>query len=332
MVHNVVKASNLKFAMTHPYLMHATLAFAAAHLKHLLPVSANPTEHRQNALAESYHWQRASHLFRKELNSPLGLGSHNMDPILTASMLLARQSFHLDDGELEFPKSFVNMPPEQTASALNWLTVQSGMKCLLIAFQSHITTSIWFPVFRDSDDNRGTFFDERAGPEGLPPALAELCEIEETSTIANNPYHAPLRLLAPQLRIEAGIPTFVKLITFMGRMGLQFNALLIEKDARALLLLSYWLALMSRVDQWWIVGRARHECAAICHLLRRDPDPRIQPLLDFPEITCGIGMKKNGDGDANLERPWSYHSGGSTPSWTHSGGGSTPSSVTSMRD
>jgi hypothetical protein len=68
--------------------------------------SANPIEYRQNALAGAYHWQRASHLFHKELNSPLGIGLYNMDPILTASMHLARQSFLLDDGGLEFPKSF----------------------------------------------------------------------------------------------------------------------------------------------------------------------------------------------------------------------------------
>lgn len=163
-VQDVVKHSNLRLAMTYPYLMHATLAFGAAHLKHLLPFSANPTQHRQNALAEAYHWQRASHLFREELNSPLGLGVHNMDPILTTSMLLARQSFLLDDGGLEFPKSFVELPLEQTALALNWLTVQSGVKSLLIAFQLHISKSIWFPVFMESNDRAGTFFDERAGP------------------------------------------------------------------------------------------------------------------------------------------------------------------------
>src|SRR4051794_11848426 len=65
--------------MTNPFFMHAMLAFAAAHLKHLLPFSANPTEYRQNALVEAYHLQGASHLFRKELNSPLGLGLQNMD-------------------------------------------------------------------------------------------------------------------------------------------------------------------------------------------------------------------------------------------------------------
>ena len=205
--------------MAHPFLMHATLAFAAAHLKYLVPFSAKPIVYRQNAIAEAYHWQRASHLFRKELNSPLGLCFQNTDPILTASMLLARQSFLLNDGDLEFPQSFVNVPPAQTASSVNWFTVQSGIKSLLVAFQAHIPQSIWLPVFRESDDNRGTFFDERPGVEGLIPALAEFCGITETLTTVNNPYHAPLRLLTPLLRLEAGIETFSKLTTFMGRDG-----------------------------------------------------------------------------------------------------------------
>ena len=318
-VQDVVKVGNLKFAMTHPFLMHATLAFAAAHLKHLLPLSANPIQYRQNALAEAYHWQRASHLFRKELNSPLGLGFHNMDPILTASMHLARQSFLLDDGGLEFHESFVNVPPEQTASAVHWFTVQSGIKSLLITFQPYIPQSIWFPVFRESDDNRGTFFDERPGAEGLTPDLAEFCGITEASTIANNPYHAPLRLLTPLLQLDARVETFTKLITFMGRMDARFHGLLIEKDTRALLLFSYWLALILKVGQWWIVGRARHECVAICRFLRKDPDPRLRALLEFPANICGIDLETDGCIKPNFQR-----------SWTNSSGGSSMSSATSI--
>lgn len=87
----------------------------------------------------------------------------------------------------------------------------------------------------ESDDRRGTFFDERAGPDGLPQDFAELCEITETS-IANNSYHAPLRLLEPLLQSEASIANFTRLITFMGRMGLQFHALSVEKEPKALLI------------------------------------------------------------------------------------------------
>jgi hypothetical protein len=134
--------------MSHPFLMHATLAFSANTSQ--APVAiflANPNQYRQNAIAEAYHWHRVSHLFREELNPPLGLEFHNMDPILTTSMLLSRQSYLLDDGKLEFPMSFVKLPAENTATAVNWFTVQSGVKSLLIAFQPHISKSVLVSCF-----------------------------------------------------------------------------------------------------------------------------------------------------------------------------------------
>jgi hypothetical protein len=140
---------------------------------------------------------------------------------------------------LEFPKSFVNVPLEQTASSVNWFTVRSGSESLFIVFQAHTPQSIWLPVVRESDDTRGTFFDERPSAEGLMPALAEFCGIIETSTTINYPYHAPLRLLTPLLQLKAGIETFSKLITLTGQMDARFHCLLIEKDTRALLLFSY---------------------------------------------------------------------------------------------
>ncbi len=280
LVQGVVRSANLKYAMTYPYLMQAILALSSTHLKHLHPYSTNPNLHRQHSLAESYHWECALSLFRAEISSPSNLLAQNMDPIITTSMLLSRQSFNSSSPS---SSSFVFAPAgPQTATALNWLTVQSGVKSLLIAFQPHIPTSIWFPVFMDSDDREGTFFDEHPGADDLPPAFAALCNITPTSTIRNNPYHAPLRLLAPLLRLEPGLQTFTKLITFMGRIPIEFQHLLKEKDARALLILAYWLALMSRIDQWWIVGRARSECQAICTFLWDKSDERIRGLLRFP--------------------------------------------------
>ena len=287
-VQAVIHTSNLKHATSYPYLMHATLALSATHLKHLLPASNNPKLHRQHALTEAYHWQRALHLFRMELDSPVGLDGHNMDPIISTSMLLSRVSFAAppDSGSSQ---SFINTTSlTQTTTALNWLTVQSGVKPLLIAFRPHIPTSLWFPVFVDSDNGIGTFFDERPGSAGMPTLLAQLCDIDANSTISSNPYHAPLRLLAPLLRIEAGISTFGKLITFMGRISIEFQLLLRQKDARACLILAYWLAMMAQVNQWWIVGRAKSECMAICTYLRDEPDARIRTLLEFPTGLCGL--------------------------------------------
>jgi hypothetical protein len=294
---HVVKQSVLRIALQHPYLMHATLAVSATHLKHLLPTATHPVQHTANAIAESYHWQRALHLFQAELSSPGGLGKHNMDPILSTCMLLAILSFSLDD--FDPARSFVFAPPETTSAALNWLHIQSGLKGLLIELQSHIADSVWMPVFVDADDKRGSSLDERPGPDGLPPAFVALCDITPTSTIDNNPYHAPLRLLAPLLRIDAGIPTFGKLITFMGRIRPEFYDLLRTKEPRALLILGYWFALMCGVKQWWIIGRVRSECIAICTFLQHIDDARIGALLRFPASVCGVQLAKDLDDAAD---------------------------------
>lgn len=75
--------------MAHPYLMHGMLAVSATHLKHLSP------GHPEHDLAESYHWQRSLKLLREELQ--FKLGTHNMDPVLSTSMLLGKL-LPLDDG------------------------------------------------------------------------------------------------------------------------------------------------------------------------------------------------------------------------------------------
>jgi hypothetical protein len=51
-------------------------------------------------------------------------------------------------------------------------------------------------VLVGSDDEQGTYSNgEQPGAEGLPTALAELCDIDEESTNENNKYHYALRYL-----------------------------------------------------------------------------------------------------------------------------------------
>src|SRR5947209_8392409 len=112
------------------------------------------------------------------------------------------------------------------------------------------------------------------------------------------------------IQLEAGIETFSKLITVMGRMDACCHGSLIEKDTRALLLFSYWLALMSKVKQWWIVGRARHECVAICRFSENDYDLRLRALLEFPVNTCEIDLATGGRIKPNFQRSWTNNVGG----------------------
>jgi hypothetical protein len=52
-------------------------------------------------------------------------------------------------------------------------------------------------------------------------------------------------------------------------------------------MLCYWCALLSQIDQWWIVDSAAVECLRLCKFLDAIPDQRIRTLLSFPAGKCG---------------------------------------------
>lgn len=197
-------------------------------------------------------------------------------------MLLSIMSFKTEEASPSKSWVFSNRP-----DALSWLTIQSGLKILIAQLQPCLPRSMWLPVFLDADDEIFIYTDETPGPVGLPEAFVELCDIDEETTIDTNPYHLALRKLAPLLELKPSLATFVKLIAFMGRIAPAFTRLLLAKDARALLIISYWFALMCSVDLWWVHGRVQSECVAICMVLEGHPDNRIRQLLRYPASVCG---------------------------------------------
>jgi Fungal specific transcription factor domain len=322
-----------------PYLMHAVLGFSAMHLTHLYPASSHPTEHSRHAVASSYHWSQAINLYQRALSDSSHLTGPNMDQLLSTCLLLDTMSFY-QTTETADPVGSSFIFSSDPVRASTWLGVQSGLKSLIGALHHHISSSIWYPVFTAADDEAGTFFDERPGRAGLPCPLADLCEIKDDDNVDSNPYHTPLRLLAPLLRLRgqrercAKLRTateqeeewgaeFTKLITFPGRIRPEFLALLRAKDHRALLILGYWFGLASGLKQWWIRGRAKSEGIAVCIYLEREGDKKIKGLLPWVGRQCGyeveaIDSQEDGDfmeefiygenakteGDAALCLPW----------------------------
>ena len=96
----------------------------------------------------------------------------------------------------------------------------------------------------------------------------------------------------PLLKLNASIATFGKLITFMGRTRPEFLSSCAKRTIEHFSYSSYWFALMSNVKQWWIVGRVKSECIAICTYLRDDPttDNRILDLLGFPAPSLWVSI------------------------------------------
>lgn len=255
--------------------MHAVFGIAVTHLRHLLP------HDKSYAIAAGIHWQRAIKLYRREISKPID--EHNMDPLMSTCMLLSTITFSTEECKPADSWIFSSDP-----TRLSWLLGQSGLRYILEAITiDQLQRSIWFEAFQESDDEDYTFNNNSPGLEGLHPGLAELCDIDETTTEESNPYHWPLRMLSPMLPLKADRNNFSKLIPFIGRLEPAYIKLLQEKDPRALLILSYWLGKMCEEKQWWIYSRVSSECFAICMFLEHNEDTRILNLLQYPAEKCG---------------------------------------------
>ncbi|PGH32818.1 hypothetical protein GX50_04358 [[Emmonsia] crescens] len=271
----VMSGKMIQLAFQNPYLMHAVFGIAVTHLRHLLP------HDKSYAIAAGIHWQRAIKLYRREISKPID--EHNMDPLMSTCMLLSTITFSTEECKPADSWIFSSDP-----TRLSWLLGQSGLRYILEAITiDQLQRSIWFEAFQESDDEDYTFNNNSPGLEGLHPGLAELCDIDETTTEESNPYHWPLRMLSPMLPLKADRNNFSKLIPFIGRLEPAYIKLLQEKDPRALLILSYWLGKMCEEKQWWIYSRVSSECFAICMFLEHNEDTRILNLLQYPAEKCG---------------------------------------------
>jgi len=267
-------------ALQEPYLIHMVLAVAFGHLKHLESVSTESSQCHAYALAQAMHWQNGLELYRAALSNVAQPGKHKGDAII-GTTFLAVICAHIMEDEVWF-EEFVSNYDRAVTRILSPLAVSSGVKALNNTAGLFDSTVAFRSVLLEADDSMGTYTCQDCGVDGLPPAFIKLCDLDEDSTPSNNPYHSIVRLLTPLLYLKPTKGHFQKLISFGGRTFDLFRPLLHIRDSKALLLLSYWLALLAQTDQWWLDIRARSQCSAIVHYLSTIPDSSIHALLAFP--------------------------------------------------
>ena len=273
-------------AWEQPYVMHMLLAVSSAHMKRLALASSTPKSRQILAMAEAKHWQHGLSLYRAALATPATRNQQDIDALISTTFLSVIFTFALEDRvdahsfETDFDKS-VN-------HALTPMAAGSGI--IALGQVTGIQTSIaWMPVLRNSNDRKGTYTSQSSCIEGVSPTILQFCGVNEHSTAVNNEYYRILQMLGPLLQLERGIRHFTKLVAFGGRSVHLFRPLLQKRDPKALLLLSYWFALLRQLDQWWLNIRVRSTCCAIVTYLRTIADPTMHALLSFP-ASCGDGV------------------------------------------
>lgn len=258
--------------------MHAIIGTATTHLCSVVP------DNGQYRITEAHHWAQAIRQYAAEVST--GITKENMDKLYSTCILLTVHSFMLDTFNPRTSFVFSNDP-----TALNWLLLQSGLRYLLERTRPWMYESIWFSTFMDSRKPQIDFEDKRPGRVGLDPDFADLCGIDESSTVDNNPYLWPLRMLTWLLILEMSPQSSQTYNMWMGRLEPEYYDCLLAKDPPALVLLAWWLALICHVDEWWMENRARSECTAICMLLEDSDDPLVLKLLEFPAESCGYLLR-----------------------------------------
>ncbi|KAE8421972.1 hypothetical protein BDV36DRAFT_246384 [Aspergillus pseudocaelatus] len=278
----VMRSDMIRVSFTSPYLMYTILAVGILHLNRISP--GNKTWQ----LAETYYWQRAIKLYQAALTS--NVTPQNVDSLLSTCMFMGVTA--LCPENIKPTDSWVL---SDKPDAMNWLCLQSGLRCIITLAQSYLDSSIWGSTFQQAHKDEQQFLKRVVpeGREGLDPDLADLCGIDDSTTAKTNPYYEPLRLYTALSQLERNWENSAKCAEFMGKLTNEFLALLRRRDPPALLIMAQWMGLMCTLSHWqpWVFGRLVTECTAICMYLKNDPDPRISRLLKFPASACGYSSQ-----------------------------------------
>lgn len=260
--------------------MYTVLGVGTLHMNRFSPT-------KERSIAESYFWQRAIQLYQAALSSRVHQA--NVNALLSSCMLMGVITICPEHFEPTESWVLTNRP-----EGMNWLALQSGIRCILKLAAPYIPGSIWATAFEDLSKEEHQIFDQKVqrGREGLDPDLADLCGIDDFTTEKTNIYYSPLQILASILGLEKNWPNAGHCASFMGRLECDFLALLRKRDPPALIILAQWMGLMCSLVEWqpWVEPRIRGECIAICMFLEYSADPRILRLLRLPAKECGYEL------------------------------------------
>ncbi|PMD34944.1 hypothetical protein L207DRAFT_436222 [Hyaloscypha variabilis F] len=257
-----------------PYLLHAVLAFSSSHLSFL-----HPSERRYRVTA-TFHYDLSLASYSSQIST--GLDASNADSLLGCCYLhtmLAFRNLQLDDDS-------------QEGNALTWLRTMQGTSILRSNLNPCLNNSVLHPLNLESRSWEEVICNHLDSGDSwaskASQALHQFCGVNSKSVLEENLYEDPLCRLCQLIQLEIGPDNIGMFMSFIGRLRSSFVELLDRNDPKAMMILCYWCALLSQIDQWWIVASATSECLRLCKLLYVVPDQRIQDLLEFPASKCGF--------------------------------------------
>jgi hypothetical protein len=248
----------LYLGMSHPFLLDAVLAVSASHLR------CHAMNKQSSRSAEQFYQPLAARRFQELLSQTMD--QQTADAALLTCMFLGVLAFSFLEDDNPMSSWMFRNDPER----LNWLSLNLGLKPLLIATEAYRQNSILQWTYNASDDDQRTFYGEHRSLHRVPEHWVQFLGLGlDPST--GNILREPARMLAEIRLFEPRGEHFFLYINFIGALDLefQFRGLLEHNDVRAIWLLGYWMGLMCRYDYWWMRVRASSEWRATCIWLNR---------------------------------------------------------------
>lgn len=256
----------------YPCLLHVALTLTAMHDRHLILQG-----HMRRTPSECFHWATALRLFNYELSQDLQ--TCNRDALwMTAGTMswVALFAVETDDPEHVWP-----LCPAST-SDLDWLEMQKGLRALWSMFGNHRQNSM-FQLNKFHKHQRCLGLPPpQPGIEGIASAFVKLYDLNSSSNATNNPYHSAVRLLSTLFGETSEFEGSFRYLAFANTMEPEFEALLKNRDPRALLLMAIWYSMVEPAALWWMSARASLTRRAIWTFLDRHcaNDASIQAFLE----------------------------------------------------
>ncbi|KAE9363360.1 hypothetical protein N431DRAFT_490182 [Stipitochalara longipes BDJ] len=261
----------LSSSAVQPYLLNASLAFAALHLQLFHPFTMKI---RLAAWCFAY---QAVGIFSGKIQN--GFDIADRDAVVMCCEILSVLTFHTDESNAS--SSTIIFPKPNEA---NWLFVLAGfgvvMKQATLQLNHDPNLASSLNQVPTAGNSSSLSTSAGAGAVKFKQHLEEICGIRADSTAENNPYLVAVQQLVQLEAVDPHYPS--ELFSFPREMTPQYLALITAKDPRSLLLLSYWLEKMRKTDCWWATVRARVELQAISQYLDEVGGEKIRCLLrDF---------------------------------------------------
>lgn len=206
-----------------------------------------------------------------------------IDAAITTSLFLGSLSFADTTEDYQVPLRDRPVP-------FSWLGSQLGPGALLTLFQCRAKTqSMSLSMFEEAAAAATVMqlADNAYGTDGIPSDLAGLFDVNGASECDHHDHLGILRRLFPLLSVDPGDPmALLQYMHFLDGVSPQFISLLNALEVKALMLLSYWLALLCAQDCWWARLRAKNDCWAICEHLEKHGGKVLWKYMDFPAAAC----------------------------------------------